>query len=116
MTKQYNFGPWEIWNGGEWDGDPDELVQVQLDINTREQAETNMVLPASQWFWGPVYIICFRRVIKPKVHKIVRYLNVYSDGWTGLCSTREDADYFAKTKRFACVRIELDVEEGQFDD
>ena len=53
---------------------------------------------------------------KPKTHKIVRYMNVYPDGRVSFRSCRGVADCTAKGDRIACVRIEIDVEEGHFDD
>lgn len=53
---------------------------------------------------------------KPKTHKIVRYMNVYPDGRVSFRSCRGVADCTAKGDRIACVRIELDVEEGRFDE
>ena len=73
VTKGYNFGPWEIWNGGEWEGDPDELVQVQLACESRGDVENSRVGSADDcdWRWDQYCsdwennIICFRRVVKP---------------------------------------------------
>lgn len=79
MTN-YEFHPWEIWNGGECPC-PDEMVQVQLFHQDRKQAENNLVCPAAgksrtayapfAWDWTePVdthgRIIAFRRVKKPE--------------------------------------------------
>lgn len=57
---------------------------------------------------------CYR--IKPNTVKVVRYLNVYENGETGTFKRKEEADDAVFRKRIACVRIELDVEEGRFDD
>lgn len=54
---------------------------------------------------------------KPKTHKIVRYMNVYPEGVAStLWTSRDYADQTAEDDRIACVRIEIDVEEGRFDE
>ncbi len=55
-------------------------------------------------------------VEKPKTHKIVFYVNVYSDGGNVLHKTRQGADRWAGKYRIACKRIEIEVQEGEFDE
>lgn len=57
------------------------------------------------------------RHIKPK-EKVVGYVNVYNDNSVGqLFETRKDADFVAyHAVRVACIRVEFEYEEGQFDD
>ena len=68
------YGPWEIFNGGECPLADGEMAQVQCRFQSREQTETDP--PRNDWDWQTNRkqagaIIAFRRVIEPKpaVHK-----------------------------------------------
>lgn len=53
---------------------------------------------------------------KPKI-KEVFYINVYGKGMQGLTwSSRMEADWSAGHARTACIRVEIEYEEGQFDE
>jgi hypothetical protein len=58
----------------------------------------------------------FDLIEKPKVHKIVSYVNVYSDGGCAHRRTRQEADGCSGKTRIACKRIEIEVMEGEFDE
>jgi hypothetical protein len=49
--------------------------------------------------------------VKPRIKRTV-YLNVYYDG-TVLNYTKEDADLCAGPYRLACIKVEIDCEEGE---
>jgi len=49
--------------------------------------------------------------VKPRIKKTV-WLNVYED-FTSIHSRRDIADMNAHDNRIACVKIEIDVEEGE---
>ena len=53
---------------------------------------------------------------KPKVHKIVGYINVYEDSDFHVYDTRKEADRYDANSRIACKRIEFEVQEGEFDE
>lgn len=49
----------------------------------------------------------------PKKVKVQGWLNVYGDGFHNFHSKKEDADHEADEHRIACVKIEIEVEEGE---
>lgn len=47
-------------------------------------------------------------------HKRVVWVNVYGDDWDAYtASSKEDADENAADGRIACIKVELDFEEGE---
>ena len=50
--------------------------------------------------------------VKPRV-KMERWVNVYFGGTTSTYVFKEDADKCANHNRIACVKIEIDCEEGE---
>lgn len=55
--------------------------------------------------------------VKPRIRRTV-WLNVYDDKFVGLYHNRENADEDIKYlpssfNRLACVKVEIDVEEGE---
>ena len=50
--------------------------------------------------------------VKPRIKRTV-WLNVYEDNMHGLHRSKENADAVALENRLACVRVEIDCEEGE---
>ena len=50
--------------------------------------------------------------VKPR-HKRTAWLNVYEDHAGGALKSKEDADRCAGYGRIACIKVELDFEEGE---
>jgi hypothetical protein len=48
-----------------------------------------------------------------KTVRVQRYVNVFDDGSMISWPTREDADRCKEGSRFACIEIDLEVEEGE---
>lgn len=49
----------------------------------------------------------------PKRVKVERWVNVYPDGDINSYKSREEADEFELSNRFACKHVEFEVEEGE---
>lgn len=80
--------------------------QVQYKICTGEWE--NISNPS--WNIGSEYRIA------PVKKKLIRYINIYGDYSSNTHVSREAADNWASNARIACVRIEYEYEEGQFDE
>ena len=51
--------------------------------------------------------------VRPR-HKRVMWVNVYRDDWDAYtAASKEDADENASDDRIACIKVELDFEEGE---
>ena len=51
--------------------------------------------------------------VRPR-HKRVVWVNVYKDDWDAYtAASKEDADENASEDRIACIKVELDFEEGE---
>ena len=50
--------------------------------------------------------------VKPRIQRTV-WLNVYEDNTYGPFSTKCSADRLSGNSRFACIKVEIDVEEGE---
>ena len=49
--------------------------------------------------------------VKPRI-KQTKWVNVYPD-WQTIYSDKKEADYLATPDRIACVKVEIDCEEGE---
>ena len=52
----------------------------------------------------------------PETVRVVCWMNVHADGYASIYQTRADADNCAFPDRIACVRIEMDVPHGRYDE
>ena len=50
--------------------------------------------------------------VRPR-HKRTVWLNVYKDGFYGALHSKHRADYESAKERIACIKVELDFEEGE---
>ena len=50
--------------------------------------------------------------VRPRIKRTV-WLNVYPDGCQTVLPSKEQADKFRISDRLACVRVEIDCEEGE---
>ena len=67
-------------------------------------------------YWTPNGKGAFERFdlieVRPRIKRTV-WLNVYEDNMHGLHRSKENADAVALENRLACVRVEIDCEEGE---
>lgn len=82
--ENYEFHPWEIWNGGECPC-PGEMVQVQCTDDTRRGATYNAPTLAQYFRWSHEGyggdIIAFRRVKTPEVKTCFGFFDDDLGGW-----------------------------------
>lgn len=70
------------------------------------------------WYSDGVYARSYRNgprdliEIRPR-HKRTVWLNVYPSSMFGYATTREKADLCASPERIACIKVDLDFEEGE---
>ena len=50
--------------------------------------------------------------VKPRIQRTA-WVNVYRNGVSGAHKTRESADQYASPNRIACIKIQIDCEEGE---
>ena len=50
--------------------------------------------------------------VKPRI-KLERWVSVFPNGTAGFYPSREGADFCSNSTRIACVKIEIDCEEGE---
>lgn len=55
-------------------------------------------------------------VEKPQTVRVQGYVNVYPTGIGALYEHKKDANYAAGPDRVACIKIDMEVEHGRFDD
>lgn len=79
-----------IWNGMKWTIDGHTYVGPNVHVSVDDLAE-----------------------VKPR-HKRTVWLNVFEgDGGVGAFTMKEAADSFNSRRRIACLRLDLDFEEGE---
>jgi hypothetical protein len=99
--NEYEFHPWEIWNGGSVP-ETNELVQVHMHHelrNTASKKKPMEVKSFAEWAWthygvpqGGGRIIAFRRAKAPL--RITKYVRKYPDGcWSFAYEGPAKADY-----------------------
>jgi len=62
--------------------------------------------------FNPTWIPFYEYRVKPK--KVVRYINLYPNGFSANYNSRSDADRCCYEQRISCVRVE--IEPGRFDE
>lgn len=100
MADLYTFGAWTIWNGGAQPVVNNTLVQVQLRIWNRNQAESKDPKKAQEWSWlsDPVEhspIIAYRTATVVTVTYVSRFAKITGSGGSSApaLSTTQDGSY-----------------------
>lgn len=64
---------------------------------------------------NPSWDMAIEYRIAPEKKKLIRYINIYDDYSSNTHPSRHIADSNANMHRKACVRVEFEYEEGQYD-
>ena len=89
MTNEPKYGPWIIWNGGEYPVGKDVDGQVQVGKETREHAMAGEPyrLCVYTWEWEAcgtgLDVIAYRLLLEPIIHETIIQTRLNHDG--GIC-------------------------------